>query len=109
MSLSDRRATDWAISLVENSPFPEEYQQALNYFNSQGKSQQDIDHALQTAKKREGVIIGLNNNILRDFEPEIRLDLVFYTVKKGGLSLEYISAIKPMGDYEREFLQELKK
>lgn len=109
LSLSDRRATDWAISLLENSPFPEEYQEALDYFNSQGKSQQEIEHALQIASERKGLVIGLNNKILKDFEPEIRLDLVFNTAKKGGLGLEYISAIQAMGEHEQRFIQELKR
>jgi hypothetical protein len=113
LSLANRETIDSAIYLFL-PPKPtridyKDYNYAINYFESLGKNLKEIEHAIQIADERKGVIIGLNNKILRDFEPEIREDLAFNTLKRGGLGLEYISAIQPMGDYEREFLRELKK
>ncbi len=80
-----------------------------NYFLKMGVDKRALDEALFEARKRKGVVLSFNNEIVKSFKimPGDPGDLKIIT--PNGLSLDYISGIEPMGQKEWDYLEKLQK
>lgn len=74
-----------------------------------GISSTDIDQAVQEAKQRKGVVIALSATLLKKYQPrdgdrdEGDLRFTF----PNGLDYKYLSGLKPLGEEESRFFQNL--
>ena len=76
-----------------------------------GITEQTIVNLVKEAKqKRRGIVLTLSHRLKKDFKERAnRGDDQRSVVTSGGLSLEYITGIKPLGQYEQDRLEKFQK
>ena len=79
--------------------------------NISGRSREEIDVAVEVALQRKGVILGLDKKALSKFRFSYgdQGDDFRVSTNIEGLALKYLSSIKPLGEVERKYFEDLKR
>lgn len=106
--LNNNTAADYALDLfVDVEKWLNDYNLAIEYFQSLGYTQKEIERARKDNAEKKGFLLGFNSEIF----PLLRWsgDFAINPQSEQGLPLSYITAIQPLGELERKYIEELKK
>jgi hypothetical protein len=85
--------------------------EALEFFSKNGVTKEQLIKIAEQGTERKGVVLGLKKSILEIYSPtnynQRAPDLSI--VVTGGLSLEHLAGIDPLGQQEWDFLVDLQK